>query len=178
MSPALSSPGSMNDTFVSGDVSAVLPHPLKSLSSASFPRSSSIFGNIAKIGEEEEKVHRNPTKFKVFGTRKVSLADRSDIHSHGRADFNSLHTIVIAVKQSNIDLLEELVNDISDPDSHNFGSVKTREAIAEITNHGEASSQVLAYLGSLWKGDDRVAINSGTFGEYISGKWILQFLVL
>eukprot|EP01036_Dinobryon_divergens_P026329 gene26330-34960_t len=94
-----------------------------------------------------DKVPKLSSKVKLFGKRESSIIDRPDIKSHGRADVSKRHKIVIAVKQSNLDLLEELVNNISDPDSENFGKVKTRDEIVIMTNHGKASEHILAYIG-------------------------------
>ena len=141
----------------------------KSLSALLSPNS--ILENIDKSHLDVNKeVPILASKAKVFGMRESSLTDRSDIKSHGRADVTKRHKIVIAAKQSNLDLLEELVSEISDPDSDSFGKVKTRDEIATMTNHGEASEHILAYIRRHWRGSEDVAIERSVFGEYISGQ--------
>jgi hypothetical protein len=129
-----------------------------------------IFENIDKIHvdvNEDPKVSGN---VKLFGIRESSITDRADIKSHGRADVSKRHKIVIAAKQSNLDLLEDLVNDISDPDSDNFGKAKTRDEIVAITKHIEASEHIIGYLKHRWRGNNHVSIERSAFGEYISGQ--------
>ena len=150
------------------------PHLPESVLSHLLSTTNSIFDNIevlddVKMNNVKGNIAGKPLDFKLFGTRTSSLTGRSDIKSHGRADVSKLHKVVIAVKQSNLDLLEELVQDISDPDSDNFGSIKTRDEISALTKHVESSRIILAFLKSHWQGNDRVTIEQSTFGEYISG---------
>lgn len=129
-----------------------------------------IFENIDKIRVDANENLKVSANVKLFGIRESSLTDRTDIKFHGRADVSKRHKIVIAVKQSNLDLLEDLVNDISDPDSDNFGKVKTRDEIVAITNHIEASEHIIRYLNRHWREKGHVVIERSAFGEYISGE--------
>ena len=129
-----------------------------------------IFENIDKIHVDVNENPKVSANVKLFGIRESSLTDRTDIKFHGRADVSKRHKIVIAVKQSNLDLLEDLVNDISDPDSDNFGKVKTRDEIVAITNHIEASEHIIGYLNRHWREKGHVVIERSAFGEYISGE--------
>lgn len=94
--------------------------------------------------------------------------DRKDIKYHGRSDLNAQHKIIIAVKQSNLDVLQTLVNDISDPDSENFGRVMTREDIALLTNHATSSDYIFEHLKTVFS-DSSSKVTRSAYGEYISG---------
>ena len=123
--------------------------------------SNSIFENI--------QVAENDLRSQVFKKREISFSGRSDIKAHGRSKAHNLHKIVISVKQSNIDILENYVNDISDPDSENFGAVITRDEIAAITDHLESTDYIIHHLEQLWRKEDFVSIEKSAFGEYITG---------
>ena len=122
----------------------------------------SIFKNVDIVGSEI----RTP----VFERHESALVGRKDIRSHGRSASCKPHKIIIAVKQSNLDVLKKLVDDISDPDSENFGAVRTREQINAITNHHDSSNYIIQYLAHLWQGNTEVQFDKSVFGEYISGK--------
>lgn len=121
----------------------------------------SIFENFDIIGFEM----RTP----VFQRHESVLVGRKDIKSHGRSVSSKPHKIIIAVKQYNLDALERLVDDISDPDSENFGAVRTREQINAITNHHDSSNYIIQYLKHLWHDNGEVQFDKSDFGEYISG---------
>lgn len=93
---------------------------------------------------------------------------RKDIKLHGRSDVSAQHKIIIAVKQSNLDILEGIVNDISDPDSENFGKVMTRDEINTLTNHATSSDYIMSHLKTFFKGKSP-EITRSMYGEYISG---------
>ena len=97
-----------------------------------------------------------------------SLVDRKDIVRRGRAFSANLHKIVFAVKQSNLDLIEQFVNRISDPDSDSFGHGMSRTEIVDLTNHSASCDKIIKYLESFWHGKS-FTINKSKFGEYIAG---------
>lgn len=103
--------------------------------------------------------------------RRTSLLmyqNRKDIKRHGKSDKKQLHRIIISVKQLNLDILESIVDDISDPNSINFGRVKSRAEIATLTDHSFSSNYVVDYLNGIWRGKSFTTEKS-VFGEYISG---------
>ena len=106
-----------------------------------------------------------------FKRHKSSLKGRQDIQLHGKSDTRKRHEIVIAVVQANLDQIEEIVRDISDPDSINFGAVRTKDEIISLTNHRESCDIITRYLKAIWRSNvSEVAIKESDFGEFIKGK--------
>jgi hypothetical protein len=103
--------------------------------------------------------------------RRTSLLthkNRKDIKRNGKSDRKQLHRIIISVKQSNLDILESFVDDISDPDSINFGCVKTRAEISALTDHTVSSNYIINYLNGAWR-EKSFTVDKSVFGEYLSG---------
>ena len=110
----------------------------------------------------------------TFKRHKSSLKGRHDIQFHGKSDAGKQHEIIIAVVQSNLDQLEEIVLDISNPDSVNFGTVRTRDEIIAITNHSESCDIITSFLKRTWRDTILdVKIEESNFGEFIKGNLYL-----
>jgi tripeptidyl-peptidase-1 len=88
---------------------------------------------------------------------------KSDKRSHPDAD----HTVVFAIKQRNVDKLEEKLMEVSDPHSPKYGQHWTREEVGEFTQNREGSAAVLAYLQSKF-GASQIAVEKRSlYDEYI-----------
>lgn len=106
----------------------------------------------------------------TFKRHKSSLKGRHDIQFHGKSNVGKQHEIIIAVFQSNLDQLEEIVLDISDPDSVNFGAVRTRDEIIAITNHRDSCNIITRFLKRIWRDNIlEVKVEESNFGEFIKG---------
>lgn len=90
---------------------------------------------------------------------------------HPRDDFtivgfpkpSQLHDVVFAVKQQNLDTLNDFLMDVSNPKSSNYGRYMNRDAIANLTANVAGTKAVVTYL--LAQGVTN--IKSGLHGEYI-----------
>lgn len=73
--------------------------------------------------------------------------DHIQHYSRGtRAKKDSLHRVVFAVKQKNLDELARIVDAVSFPDSPRYGHHLTRAEVAQLTANPVSSSHLLAYL--------------------------------
>lgn len=80
------------------------------------------------------------------------------------ADINHMHKVVIAVSQQNLELIESILNDISDPWSSTYGQHLSFEEVVTLTSHPEASAFLESYLES--RGVK--IVNNSPHGEYIT----------
>ena len=81
-----------------------------------------------------------------------------------RADMNAPHSVVFAVANRNMEGLTEVLNDVSDPSSVNYGKHWTKQEVVDFTLNGEAYEAVMNYISST----NEVVVNKKTLhGEYI-----------
>ena len=74
------------------------------------------------------------------------------------------HTVVFAIKQRNIDILEKTLYDVSDPFSFKYGEYLSSDEVASLTSNPLGFEAVKNYLQS-----NKAAIVSSTLhGEYIT----------
>ena len=75
------------------------------------------------------------------------------------------HQLVFALRQNNIDQLEEILLDISSPSSPNYGKFMTREEIVNITSNIVACNTLMKYFRS---NDNFHVISESLGGEFIA----------
>lgn len=91
------------------------------------------------------------------------MHSRKDIHQLDRVDHKHSHTVVFAVKQRNLEELEHVLLDVSDPRSANYGKHWSRDQIVQLTGNKEASHKIQSFLNR-----HSVKITDKTkFGDYI-----------
>ena len=56
------------------------------------------------------------------------------------------HELVFAIQQKNLDQIEKILNDVSNPNSPNYGHHLTKEQVDDITVNHEGKRQVLEFL--------------------------------
>ncbi len=76
------------------------------------------------------------------------------------------HQVTFAVKQNNIDQLEKILFEVSDPKSPKYGKFLKRDEIAKITAHEKSSEALLNYL----KKNGIAVVSKTTYGEYITAR--------
>ena len=92
------------------------------------------------------------------------LAMRKDVNKMNRMHPASMHTVVFAVAQQNIDKLERILLDVSDPNSENYGKHWSRAEVGAFTSNPKASNVVLEYLST-----KNVKVDHQTlYNEYIT----------
>ena len=63
-----------------------------------------------------------------------------------RAPLSQSHDLVFSIRLRNMDELERILYDVSDPSSTNYGNHLTREDIVDLTSNVESCKEVISYL--------------------------------
>ena len=91
---------------------------------------------------------------------------RNDYSRAGVAEGSTEHEVVFAVKQKNIDQLEALLYEVSDPSHAKYGQHLTRVEVADLTSNVAGTQLVSDYLVA-----NGVQVTKYTpYGEYITAK--------
>lgn len=77
------------------------------------------------------------------------LARRFDVSRKGRADATKAHKVIFVVKNQNLDKLQEILFDVSDIDSPNYGQHLSMKDVEYLTANPTAADYVRSYLSSL-----------------------------
>lgn len=96
--------------------------------------------------------------------RAVQLA-RQLVRQGARVRSERRHTVIIAVRQLNVDTLEQRVQEISDPKHPAYGRYLTFQEVGKWIQNEEGTARVTAYLRRL--GSD-VSVKTTWHGEYLS----------
>ena len=100
----------------------------------------------------------------VFKESIPMLSTRDDVFRHSRMSSDYLHDVVFVIQQKNMDKLTDILHDVSDPSSINYGKHMTREGVAEMTSNPVARDAVLTYL----RKNGASIISETLSGEYIT----------
>eukprot|EP01041_Mallomonas_annulata_P009123 gene9123-18895_t len=90
---------------------------------------------------------------------------RPEFNINGAPHPDTIHEVTFAVRLQNLDKLELLVNDVSDPDSPNYGKYWTRQQVADLISNNEATKTIENYLA---KKD--ITFKTTPYGEFIKVK--------
>ena len=82
----------------------------------------------------------------VFRDSIPFFASRSDIVKQSPLLPTYVHEVVFAVEQNNMDELERILNDVSDPSSANYGQHLSGEQVAAMTMNPEGRDAIVNYL--------------------------------
>ena len=102
----------------------------------------------------------------VFKEGIPMLSTRDDVFRHSRMSSDYLHDVVFVIQQRNMDKLTDILHDVSDPSSINYGKHMTREGVAEMTSNPVAREAVLTYL----RKNGASIISETLSGEYITSR--------
>ena len=80
------------------------------------------------------------------------------------ADLDATHELIIAIKQSNLQILEEVVQTVSDPTSEKCGRYLSREEVGKLTINAVAIDAVKSYL----RANEILDFHQTIYGEFIS----------
>jgi tripeptidyl-peptidase-1 len=75
-----------------------------------------------------------------------------------------VHTAIVVVKKRNMDLVNKILMDVSDPLSLNYGKHLTRAEVGEMTLNREATEFVKSYLSAL----QFQIVGETIYGDYIT----------
>ena len=88
-----------------------------------------------------------------------------------RALPSQLHTVVFAIKKLRMNELRDILDDISNPYSLNYGKHLTREEVTQLTVNREGSDSLLYFLGNFTAVDGNVKIVTKTPNmDYITAR--------
>ena len=82
----------------------------------------------------------------VFQESMPFLASRADIIKQTPLHPTHVHEVIFAVQQKNMDEIERILNDVSDPSSANYGHHMSGEQVAALTMNPEARDAIVDYL--------------------------------
>ena len=107
--------------------------------------------------------HQRGDATHVFKEYVPRLNNRNDLLKLGRVKRDYVHQIVFVVQQKNIDLLTNILHDVSDPESVNYGNHITRDQVTAMTSNPESRDTILSYLES---------VGANVVAESLSGEYI------
>lgn len=90
---------------------------------------------------------------------------REDFKVSKRADGNTLHKAIIAVKQNNIDLLKSKLLEIATPSSHQYGRHLTHSQVGELVSNEKSSNAIKEWIKSY---SNAHIVSETDHGEYIT----------
>ena len=105
----------------------------------SFGNSSTI---ITEIKSEEMEIH-------VFREFAAGLSSRADLVKRERVSHDHIHEVIFAIQQMNVNKLTELLHDVSDPDSPQYGKYRSRDEIEDIASNPASRNFLLQFLQNL-----------------------------
>ena len=100
----------------------------------------------------------------IFRENARGLASSDIFQRKNRVNPTQIHDVIFAIQQKNIDTLTEILHDISDPMSSNYGKYMTRAEIAELTSNPDARDHVLSYVVAA----GGKIVSETLYGDYIT----------
>lgn len=94
---------------------------------------------------------------------RVDLSIHNHIKKLGVAHLEQTHTIVIAVKQRNLDNLDKAFEEVTNPKSNKFRKYYSRYELADMTSNMDSKNFVVNYLA-----DRGITAKTSRFGDYIT----------
>ena len=91
------------------------------------------------------------------------LSSRKDLVKGSRANHDHVHEVTFVIRQKNMDELTNILHDLSDPLSPNYGQHWSREAVTDFTGNPESCNATVTYLNSIG-----ALMISESVGEYIT----------
>lgn len=99
------------------------------------------------------------------------INERADFKEDGLAHPDSLHEVVFAISQRNIDILEKILYEVSDQESIKYGKYLTRKEVADLTANVGSTEKISNHLRSR----GAIITSSTIYGEYITAKAKISF---
>eukprot|EP01040_Poterioochromonas_malhamensis_P005974 gene5974-6421_t len=95
-----------------------------------------------------------------------SLFRRHEVKKIRPASKQSLHTVIVAVKQKNIEELKQVLEDVSNPSSPNYGKHWTKQKVVDFTSNPEGHDIIIDHF----KVSGIEIIEETLNGEYITAR--------
>jgi subtilase family serine protease len=91
---------------------------------------------------------------------------RTDLLKRERVSNTHVHEVIFAVKLQNMDELTQILYDVSDPSSINYGKHKTSQEVKDLTSNPMAIAKIHEYLNI----SGAEIISESSDGEYIKAR--------
>jgi len=104
-----------------------------------FQTSFGMMNEIEQIHERFNSLSRD-SHFTVYSENMIA---RTDIVREARTRSDYFHEVIFAMKQRNLDVMRNFVDDVSNPQSVNYGKYKTRSEISQLTKPSMESIEFL-----------------------------------
>lgn len=89
---------------------------------------------------------------------------REDYMQREESNIEEFHEVVFAVKQSNMNTLEKLFWELSDPSNPKYGKFLNRRQVADLTSNAKATESIQRFLTQ----NDINVVKTTPYGEYIT----------
>ena len=114
-------------------------------------------------GETQYDVTNESIKH-IFRESIAGLSSRNDLIKKHRVESTVIHEVIFHIQQRNVDEIERILHEVSDPTNVKYGQHLSREEVAAITSNPVSHDYVVAYLEAAG-----VSILTETLsGEYIT----------
>ena len=100
--------------------------------------------NVQEI-DKNEKTNQNAIRH-VFRESIPLRNTRSDLQKGKRMNSTYVHEVTFCIRQQNMEKLLDILNDVSDPLSSNYGHHLTREEVGNMTSNPSAHDAVTSHL--------------------------------
>lgn len=100
----------------------------------------------------------------VFRESIPLLPSRNDLRKRNRVRHDYIHEVIFVVRQRNMDGLTNILHDISNPASANFGQHLSREEVAHLTTNPLSRDIIISFL----KSNGATIVSETRYGEYIT----------
>ena len=105
----------------------------------------------------------------ITGSTRIHTYSRKEVSTYLPASIlksGVVSDMIFAVQQKNIDELTNILYDISDPDSPNYGQHWSNDEVSEFTSNPEGLDVVVSYLNS----NGASVVSETRTGEYITAR--------
>lgn len=124
-----------------------------------------VIPSIDGINDVEDSKGRRSSSH-VYRESSREFTSHESILKEQRVHPNQIHDVIIGIQQKHMDKLTDILHDISNPMSANYGNHMTRQEIADLTTSPESRNQVVAYLKTVGAS----IISETLYGEYITAR--------
>eukprot|EP01031_Cornospumella_fuschlensis_P010120 gene10120-12405_t len=89
---------------------------------------------------------------------------REDYVRRNSADQTQMHEVVFAVKQRNLDQIEKILFEVSDPANPKYGQYLSREEVGRLTENRDSTVKIQQFLLK----NGATVVHTTPYGEYIT----------
>jgi tripeptidyl-peptidase I len=94
----------------------------------------------------DAKVDGSKSSLHIYKENSEPLLSHPDVVKGDRVSQSKTHDVIFVVQQKNMDQLERILHEVSDPSHSNYGNHMTRKEIDDLTSDPESRDEVISYL--------------------------------